>query len=92
MMSFLLTEDEVRDICLSHRGDNQRARAIQIALIDKMRNEPVGSIIEGDAYAKFGAMASVDECVDDNTGYWKNRGYTVTPLYRLPTPQELENE
>lgn len=43
----------------------------------------VGYWVVGDQFAKFGARKIGDTYLSgpDDTGYWKNRGYTLVPVY-----------
>lgn len=89
-MSVLLTEQEVAEIsvecALQSPCDLLFARAIQLALIEKLRKEPVGQ----------GLFDSEGKC--HHIGQHKSsmclfgKPYRSEPLYRLPTPEELENE
>lgn len=85
-MSILLTEQEVTQLKdESYTADryaecfhfDKFARAIQIALIEKMRKEPVGKFdCENDSAPVIWYQVFADQFGE--------------PLYRLPTQQELE--
>lgn len=85
-MSILLTESEVRDICLEHSGDNQRARAIQLALIEKMRKEHDWWYV---CYQGGDPFLVGDDVL---AKFEEGEGAAISPIHFLPTPQELENE
>lgn len=76
-MNILLTEQEVRNICLEQSGDNQRVRAIQLALIEKMRKESFWLYPYGEGWRM-------------HLGDDKPDAYLCDQYGRLPTPQELE--
>ena len=85
-MSILLTDDEVS--ILLHENtfltDGDFARAIQLALIEKIRAEPVAWIKSYAMTNEEGLWDKVEELsLVDNLG---------CPLFTIPTAQELENE
>lgn len=82
-MSILLTEQEVRDLYMNEEGDYQDlARAIQLALIEKMRKEPFGHCED--------RRVAIEVCGGPDK--WRERKSYKGPIFTLPTPQELENE
>lgn len=84
-MSILLTDYEVAAIgqelaAANNVSDLYFARAIQLALIEKLRKEP--------DYYEFADGEIVRD--RDMIHMAHKTGMVVVSLYRLPTPQELE--
>jgi len=79
----LLIDDSMLD-----NGEFSRlafARAIEAAILKKI-GEAQGSLITGNLDSKWGMSphGSLVSEVNDNTGYWRNRGYEMTQLYAIP--------
>ena len=85
----ILTDEEIAkvfdDLCdtdhCTEMFDYLYARAIEAAVMAEF--ERVGSIIHGTEDSKFGAKDELTDAVDDETGYWENRGYDLIPVYAL---------
>ena len=90
-MSILLTGSEIEALEIKHKPQNgpgsfmAYSRAIQLALIEKLRKEPACYHFRDDpaCFAMPGSGYSLE---------YPTEALDITPLYRLPTPQELENE
>ena len=85
-MSILLTDDEVS--ILLHENtfltDGDFARAIQLALIEKIRKEPDDYLYE---YVNYYGKTVLETGVDS-----VDTPYKPVPIWLIPTAQELENE